>query len=88
MALADDLLADQQAFTVSVPERSVGLVGDACRHGSVVVLHSVETIDCLTARCTHIPQDFPDLVSHRIINEPDGISHVTQDVFWQAVGCK
>ena len=40
----------------------------------------VETIDFMTARWAHLPYDFLDHVSRRIINEIEGISRVTYDI--------
>jgi len=69
-----------QAFTVFLPVKSVGVVGDNRRYQYVVTLRAVETIDFMTARWAHLPYDFLDLVSRRIINEIDGISRVTYDI--------
>ena len=69
-----------QAFAVFLPVRSVGVVGDARRYEYVVALRAVETLDFMTARWAHLPYDFLEKVSSRIINEIDGISRVTYDV--------
>jgi GMP synthase (glutamine-hydrolysing) len=34
----------------------------------------------MTARWAHLPYDFLDLISRRIINEVPGISRVTHDI--------
>jgi len=69
-----------QAFTVFLPAKSVGVVGDNRRYQYVVAIRAVETIDFMTARWAHLPYDFLDLVSRRIINEIDGISRVAYDI--------
>jgi GMP synthase (glutamine-hydrolysing) len=69
-----------QAFTVFLPVRSVGVVGDNRRYEYVVALRAVETIDFMTARWAHLPYDFLDHVSRRIINEVSGISRVAYDI--------
>jgi GMP synthase (glutamine-hydrolysing) len=69
-----------QAFTVFLPVRSVGVMGDARKYDWVVSLRCVETIDFMTARWSHLPYDFLGLVSNRIINEIDGISRVVYDI--------
>ena len=69
-----------QAFTVFIPVKSVGVMGDGCRYDYVVALRAVETIDFMTARWAHLPYDFLGHVSTRIINEVDGISRVTYDI--------
>ena len=69
-----------QAFTVFLPVKSVGVVGDARRYEYVIALRAVETIDFMTARWAHLPYDFLGRVSTRIINEISGISRVTYDI--------
>ncbi len=69
-----------QAFTVFIPVKSVGVMGDGRRYDYVVALRAVETIDFMTARWAHLPYDFLGHVSTRIINEVDGISRVTYDI--------
>lgn len=69
-----------QAFTVFLPVKSVGVMGDGRRYDYVVALRAVETIDFMTARWAHLPYDFLDLVSRRIINEVQGISRVAYDI--------
>jgi GMP synthase (glutamine-hydrolysing) len=69
-----------QAFAVFLPVRSVGVQGDARRYEHVIALRAVETIDFMTAHWAHLPYDFLDLISRRIINEVPGISRVTYDI--------
>lgn len=69
-----------QAFTVFLPVKSVGVMGDGRRYDYVVSLRAVETIDFMTARWAHLPYEFLGLVSNRIINEVAGISRVTYDI--------
>lgn len=69
-----------QAFTVFLPVKSVGVVGDARRYEYVVSLRAVETIDFMTARWAHLPYNLLETVSNRIINEISGISRVTYDI--------
>ncbi|MBC3767878.1 glutamine-hydrolyzing GMP synthase [Neptunicella marina] len=69
-----------QAFTVFLPVRSVGVMGDARKYDWVVSLRAVETIDFMTAIWAHLPYDFLGKVSNRIINEIDGISRVVYDI--------
>jgi len=75
--LYDDV---SQAFAVFLPVRSVGVMGDGRRYDYVVALRAVETIDFMTARWAHLPYEFLERVSLRIINEVDGISRVTYDI--------
>ena len=69
-----------QAFAVFLPVKSVGVMGDGRRYDYVVALRAVETVDFMTARWAHLPYDFLDHVSRRIINETPGISRVTYDI--------
>lgn len=69
-----------QAFTVFLPVKSVGVVGDARRYDYVVALRAVETIDFMTARWAHLPYEFLEKVSNRIINEIPRITRVTYDI--------
>ena len=69
-----------QAFAVFLPVKSVGVMGDGRRYDYVVALRAVETVDFMTARWAHLPYDFLDRVSRRIINEVRGISRVVYDI--------
>lgn len=69
-----------QAFAVFLPVKSVGVMGDGRKYQYVIALRAVETIDFMTARWAHLPYEFLDLVSRRIINEIDGISRVAYDI--------
>ncbi|MGD2116990.1 MAG: glutamine-hydrolyzing GMP synthase [Chromatiales bacterium] len=91
LRLADDIFISElrnhnlydevsQAFTVFLPVKSVGVVGDARQYEYVVSLRAVETIDFMTARWAHLPYEFLELVSRRIINEVKGISRVAYDI--------
>ncbi|MDO4434926.1 MAG: glutamine-hydrolyzing GMP synthase [Cardiobacteriaceae bacterium] len=81
-ALRDYDLYDKvsQAFAVFLPVRSVGVMGDERRYDYVIAIRAVETIDFMTARWAHLPYDFLDEVSRRIINEVKGISRVVYDI--------
>src|SRR4029077_14270567 len=68
-----------QAFAVFLPVKSVGVVGDARAYEWVIALRAVETIDFMTAHWAHLPYEFLDTVSRRIINELKGISRVVYD---------
>jgi GMP synthase (glutamine-hydrolysing) len=69
-----------QAFTVFLPVKSVGVVGDQRQYEYVVAIRAVETIDFMTARWAHLPYELLEKVSSRIINEVKGISRVTYDI--------
>ena len=69
-----------QAFTVFLPVKSVGVVGDNRAYEYVVALRAVQTIDFMTATWAPLPYDLLAKISSRIINEVRGISRVTYDV--------
>ncbi|TCK01504.1 GMP synthase (glutamine-hydrolysing) [Volucribacter psittacicida] len=69
-----------QAFTVFLPVKSVGVMGDGRKYDWVVSLRAVETIDFMTAHWAHLPYDLLGKISNRIINEIDGISRVVYDI--------
>ena len=69
-----------QAFAVFLPVKSVGVVGDARRYEYVVALRAVETPDFMTARWAHLPYEFLERVSTRIINEVAEVSRVAYDI--------
>jgi len=69
-----------QAFTVFLPVRSVGVMGDGRRYDYVVSLRAVQTVDFMTAHWAPLPYELLGAVSNRIINEVPGISRVVYDV--------
>ncbi len=69
-----------QAFVVFLPVKSVGVTGDGRRYQHVVSLRAVETVDFMTARWAHLPWEFLEKVSTRIVNEVPGLSRVVYDV--------
>jgi GMP synthase (glutamine-hydrolysing) len=69
-----------QAFAVFLPVKSVGVVGDARRYEYVVSLRAVKTVDFMTAKFAHLPFEFLEEVSRRIINEVKGVSRVAYDI--------
>ena len=78
---AHDLYNDvSQAFSVFLPVRSVGVMGDARKYDYVIALRAVVTVDFMTAHWAHLPYEFLEKVSNRIINEVEGISRVTYDI--------
>ena len=91
LRLADDIYMQEldrsgwyektsQAFTVFLPIKSVGVVGDNRAYEYVVALRAVETIDFMTATWAQLPYELLATISNRIINEVPGISRVTYDI--------
>lgn len=69
-----------QAFTVFLPVKSVGVMGDGRTYDYVVALRAVQTSDFMTADWAELPYALLKKVSGRIINEVQGINRVTYDV--------
>ena len=69
-----------QAFTVFLPVKSVGVMGDGRTYDYVVALRAVQTRDFMTADWAELPYALLKKVSGRIINEVRGINRVTYDV--------
>ncbi|MFM8898839.1 MAG: glutamine-hydrolyzing GMP synthase [Burkholderiales bacterium] len=69
-----------QAFTVFLPVKSVGVMGDGRTYDYVVALRAVQTSDFMTADWAELPYALLKKVSSRIINEVRGINRVAYDV--------
>jgi GMP synthase (glutamine-hydrolysing) len=69
-----------QAFTVFLPVKSVGVMGDGRTYDYVVALRAVVTSDFMTAHWAELPYSLLGKVSNRIINEVKGINRVVYDI--------
>lgn len=69
-----------QAFVVLLPVKSVGVMGDERTYEYTAVLRSANTIDFMTATWSHLPFEFLERVSNRILNEVKGINRLTYDI--------
>ncbi len=69
-----------QAFTVLLPIRSVGVMGDQRTYQETVVLRAVTTEDFMTADWARLPYDLLAHISSRIVNEVAGINRVVYDI--------
>ncbi len=69
-----------QAFTVFLPVKSVGVMGDGRTYDYVVSLRAVITSDFMTAHWAELPYSLLGKVSNRIINEVKGINRVVYDI--------
>lgn len=69
-----------QALTVLIPSKSVGVMGDKRQYGYVVALRAVNTTDFMTATASHIRHEILNNISTRIINEVDGVARVVYDI--------
>ncbi|MDU0810177.1 MAG: glutamine-hydrolyzing GMP synthase [Burkholderia sp.] len=69
-----------QAFSVFLPVKSVGVMGDRRTHDYVIALRAVQTTDFMSAHWAHLPYSLLGKVSNRIINEVHGINRVVYDI--------
>ncbi|KAF0186362.1 MAG: GMP synthase (glutamine-hydrolysing) [Hyphomonadaceae bacterium] len=69
-----------QAFTVLLPVRSVGVMGDGRTYDYVCALRAVNSTDGMTADFYPFDMAFLAKVSTRIVNEVKGINRVTYDI--------
>jgi GMP synthase (glutamine-hydrolysing) len=81
-ALHDSSLYDQvwQAFSVLLPVRSVGVMGDERSYEFVVSLRAVTSTDGMTADWAYLPHEFLARVSNDIINKVRGVNRVVYDI--------
>jgi len=80
--LIDDHLYDKvwQAFSVLLPIRSVGVMGDERTYENVLTLRAVTSTDGMTADWAHLPYEFLARISNEIINKVKGINRVVYDI--------
>jgi GMP synthase (glutamine-hydrolysing) len=69
-----------QAFTVLLPVKAVGVMGDDRTYENVVALRAVTSVDGMTADWARIDNDILAHVSNRIIREVPGVNRVTYDI--------
>ena len=87
----DDLLLDEikkagyykklwQSFSVLLPIKSVGVMGDARTYENSVAIRAVTSRDAMTADWAKLPHSFLARISNRIINEVKGVNRVVYDI--------
>ena len=69
-----------QAFTVLLPVRSVGVMGDQRTYQETAAIRAVTTDDFMTADWARLPHELLALIASRIVNEVDGINRVVYDI--------
>ncbi|HMA76971.1 MAG TPA: hypothetical protein VKO43_06665, partial [Candidatus Krumholzibacteriaceae bacterium] len=81
-ALREYGLYDQvwQAFSVLLPVKSVGVMGDERTYQQTAVLRAVTSVDGMTADWAKLPYEFLQYVSNRIIGNVRGINRVLYDI--------
>ena len=69
-----------QAFSVLLPTKTVGVMGDERTYENVIVIRAVTSEDAMTARWARLPYAFLENVSNRIVNEVKGVNRVVYDI--------
>jgi GMP synthase (glutamine-hydrolysing) len=69
-----------QAFSVLLPVKSVGVMGDERTYENVISLRAVTSTDGMTADWAHLPYEFLARMSNEIINKVKGVNRVVYDI--------
>jgi GMP synthase (glutamine-hydrolysing) len=69
-----------QSFTVLLPLKSVGVMGDQRTYENIVAVRAVTSKDAMTADWARLPHKLLNRISNRIINEVDGVNRVVYDI--------
>jgi len=69
-----------QAFTVLLPVKTVGVMGDQRTYENVIALRCVNSSDGMTADWSPLSQAVLSRVANRIVNEVRGINRVVYDM--------
>tara|TARA_S200000501_G_scaffold339840_1_gene347816 strand:+ start:12432 stop:13982 length:1551 start_codon:yes stop_codon:yes gene_type:complete len=80
--LIEDDLYDKiwQAFSVLIPVKTVGVMGDQRTYDNLLSLRAVTSTDGMTADWFHMPGSTLAKVSNRIVNYVNGINRVVYDI--------
>jgi GMP synthase (glutamine-hydrolysing) len=80
--LQEESLYDEiwQAFSVLLPIRTVGVMGDERTYDRVVALRAVTSTDGMTADWYRMEPHHMAAVSSRIVNRVEGVSRIVYDI--------
>ncbi|NQU28416.1 MAG: glutamine-hydrolyzing GMP synthase [Candidatus Marinimicrobia bacterium] len=80
--LHEDGLYDEiwQAFSVLIPVKTVGVMGDARTYENLLGLRAVVSADGMTADWYRMPHNTLSKISNRIVNSVKGINRVVYDI--------
>jgi len=69
-----------QVFAVLLPVHSVGVTRDKRTYAQTLALRAVDSQDGMTAKPTHLPWEFLDRVSQRLLSEVEEVNRVVLDI--------
>jgi GMP synthase (glutamine-hydrolysing) len=69
-----------QSFTVLLPIKSVGIMGDQRTYENILAIRAVTSDDAMTADWARLPHEILGHISNRIINEVRGVNRVVYDI--------
>jgi len=69
-----------QSFSVLLPVKTVGVMGDERTYENVIAIRSVTSLDGMTADWAKLPAELLGKISNRVINEVKGVNRVVYDV--------
>ena len=69
-----------QAFSVLIPVKTVGVMGDNRTYENLIALRAVTSLDGMTADWFRIPDKILSKISNKIVNSVNGINRVVYDI--------
>jgi len=69
-----------QSFSILLPLKSVGIMGDQRTYENIVAIRAVTSKDAMTADWAKLPHSLLGKISNRIINEVGGVNRVVYDI--------
>lgn len=69
-----------QSFSILLPLKSVGIMGDQRTYENIIAIRAVTSKDAMTADWARLPHSLMGKISNRIINEVNGVNRVVYDI--------